>query len=42
MENVAQSIKVWENLVQTEADTRASKTGFYAVFLSQIYDFFAC
>ena len=36
MENVAQANKVSENLVQTEADPSASKTGFYAVFLSQI------
>ena len=36
MENAVQDIKVSENLVQAEANARASKTGFYAVFLSRI------
>ena len=31
-----QDIKVSENLVQAEANARAYKTGFYAVFLSRI------
>ena len=40
MEYAVQHIKVSENLVQAEANARAPKTGFYAVFLSE-YDFFA-
>ena len=36
MEYTVQDIKVSENLVQAIASARASKTGFYAVFLSQI------
>ena len=31
-----QDIKASENLVQAEANARASKTGFYSVFLSRI------
>ena len=36
MEYAVQDIKVSENLVQAEVNARASKTGFYAVFLSRI------
>ena len=36
MEYDVQDIKVSENLVQAEADARAPKTGFDAVFLSRI------
>ena len=36
MEYAVQDIKVSENLVQAEANARAPKTGFYAVFLSRI------
>ena len=31
-----QDIKASENLVQAESNARASKTGFYSVFLSRI------
>ena len=36
MEYAVQDIKGSENLVQAEANARAPKTGFYAVFLSRI------
>ena len=36
MEYAAQDIKVSEDLVQAKENARAPKTGFYAVFLSQI------
>ena len=35
MEYAVLAIKVSENLVQAEANARAPKTGFYAIFLSQ-------
>ena len=35
MEYVVQAFKVLKNLVHTEANVRAQKTGFFVVFLTQ-------
>ena len=41
MEYAVHDISVSDNLVQAEANAKAPKTGFHAVFLSRVYDFFA-